>query len=163
MLMSFIGVVSFCHSGFVINDSRSIAVGIYKSSDEPIETGRYVSFCPPINQVVINAFHWHFFNAGACPGGFAHLLKKIVASAGDLVEINQSGMFINGRKLRHSTPIVKDSNGHLIETHFLHGYVMKEGEFLMYGDGVSNSFDSRYFGVVKREQITSVINQFYLF
>jgi conjugative transfer signal peptidase TraF len=60
-----------CASGARINSTRSIPVGLYWLSSEPVGKGAYVMFCPPPIGVFEEARARGYLGAGFCPGGTA--------------------------------------------------------------------------------------------
>jgi conjugal transfer pilin signal peptidase TrbI len=91
------------------------------------------------------------FRAGQVGHGFDGLVfvKMVAAVPGDQVEIRGNQLFING-KLREQLWLLKalqQKPGDLDIT-----YVVPKGEYLMLGT-TRESFDGRYWGTVKQEQL----------
>lgn len=84
------------------------------------------------------------------------MLKEVVAIPGDVVEVTDSGVLINGLPLRDSQPLAKP------ELPRLRGrFELKSTEVWMFGLGSSPelakySFDSRYFGPITVQSVTRV-------
>lgn len=76
------------------------------------------------------------------------LVKRVIATAGDEVDIRDGKVYINGREL--DEPYVKGET-YQREQHF--PIKVKEGEFLVLGDNREVSKDSRTFGTIDRRQI----------
>jgi conjugative transfer signal peptidase TraF len=97
-----------CASGARINSTRSIPVGLYWLSSEPVGKGAYVMFCPPPIGVFEEARARGYLGAGFCPGGYGYLMKRVLAAKDDAVTITDEGVRVNGELLPHSAPIQAD-------------------------------------------------------
>ena len=60
--------------------------------------------CPPPVAAVAEGKRRGYLGAGFCPGGTIHIIKKIVATAGDRVAITGQGVTVNGELMPDSTP-----------------------------------------------------------
>ncbi len=74
------------------------------------------------------------------------LIKRVIGLPGELVEVRQNYVFINGQLLSEEyLPVLRQRN---------YGpYLVPEGEVFVMGDNRNVSNDSRYFGAVSIEQI----------
>ena len=71
-------------AGIRLNTTPSIPLGVYRLTNEPIVKGAYVLFCPPPAAVFDMAKARGYLGAGYCPGGYGHLMKKILAVQDDV-------------------------------------------------------------------------------
>ena len=143
-------------AGARINTSRSIPVGLYWLTERPIEKGEYVLLCPPPSNVFDEAKQRGYFGAGFCPGDYEYLMKKVLAAKNDTVVLADDGVRVNGELLPFSTPLIADKQGRPLPV--LRGeYELGAADLLLMTDVSPLSFDSRYFGLVKRAQIKAVI------
>lgn len=97
---------------------------------------------------------------GDCPGGYAHLIKPVVAIEGDIISVSKDGIFVNGKLIRNSQPNEKDSKGEILPILKTGIYPVKQGNIWLDSGYSQKSFDSRYFGAIpidKGSQITSPI------
>lgn len=88
------------------------------------------------------------------PCGDELLVKRCIAIPGDTIEINKSGVYINGKKI--DEPYIKDNytgDGYLLST----PTTLKDDEYIFLGDNRAYSFDSRNFGAVKKSDIYGVM------
>jgi len=146
-----------CASGARVNSTRSIPVGLYWLSSEPVEKGAYVMFCPPPIGIFEEAKARRYLGAGFCPGGYGYLMKRVLAAKGDAVTITDEGVHVNGELLPHSAPIRVDRNGRLLPRFPAERFTLGGSELLLMSDVSGTSFDGRYFGPIHRSQIKGVI------
>ena len=145
------GVVTLMHSvGLRINHTPSLPIGIWRVSPliKPLARDSVVSFCPPEIALFHAALRQGIIGNGSCEGGWEALLKPIVALPGDLVEVKDTGVAVNGATVPHSARIA-----------FLDGaiplgaYAVQEEEVWVIASSHPRSFDSRYFGPIPIENI----------
>jgi conjugative transfer signal peptidase TraF len=108
-------------AGIRINTSPSLPMGLYRITADPAAS--LVEFCPPM-QYDQSSVARGYRTSGMCPDGGAPLLKPVIARAGDVVELSEAGIAVNGNVLPHTAARAVDSS---------------------YND---YSYDSRYFGPV---------------
>lgn len=130
-------VVAAKSTGFVVNMTPSMPGLLYKTGGG--EKGSVVSFCSPVPRRGGALY-------GPCPDFTMPLLKRVVAGAGDFVEVSDAGVRINGELLANSMPLDLDSAGKNLP-HLRVGFVLKPGQIWVAGEH-ANSFDSRYFGPI---------------
>ena len=142
------GVAYYCSQNLLINPSNSIETGIYRNAlINDFSKGNYVSYKPSSKfQKYIEANYNLKKKAKEVT-----VLKKIVAAEGDVIEIKDYNIYINGEnmgkivKLKGLTENLADSRK-----------VLLKDEFFLMGE-TPDSFDSRYFGTVKRKEIISEV------
>lgn len=140
-------IIRMC--GFRINLTRSIPLGIYRVVSDIPKKGDYAYFCPPDVAVVREAKRSGIFGDSVLCDGFTPLMKQVAAVDGDVVDINDDGVFVNGVKRIFSKPIKADGKGRKLDVFYLSKYKLRKNEWLMMTDTIPNSFDARYFGVVE--------------
>jgi conjugative transfer signal peptidase TraF len=156
MMSSFMVYGLVYAAGIRLNTTPSIPVGVYRLSNEPVEKGAYVLFCPPPAAVFDMAKAHGYLGAGYCPGGYGQLMKKILAVQDDVVSIGTDGVRVNGQLLPLSAPIKADGTGRPLPD-YKATRVLGSAEVLVMSDSNSGSFDGRYFGPIQRSQIQGVI------
>ena len=89
-------------------------------------------------------------------GGFA--VKRIIATSGESVFFKKNGgVYVNGAKL--SEPyLAAGTPTHTCAKADEEMISCGEGKFFVMGDNRDNSFDSRYYGPIPRQNILGVIN-----
>ncbi|GAA5110012.1 conjugative transfer signal peptidase TraF [Bartonella raoultii] len=130
--------------GFRINYSHSAPIGIWKVNyfQKEMRTGKFMEVCPPDVPIVKVFVEKGYLQSGACSSGAIPFLKPLVAVSGDVVQVTERGISINGHLLKNSQRnggVAGVPNG---EYHVAEGYAW----FISSFDPVS--FDSRYFGAV---------------
>lgn len=149
-------VFMVCGLGVRLNATPSIPVGVYRLTNEPIVKGAYVLFCPRPAAVFDMAKARGYLGSGYCPGGYGHLMKKILAVQDDVVSIGTDGVQVNGQLLPLSEPIKLDEAGRPLPNYYA-SWVLTSYEVLVMSDSNRGSFDGRYFGLIQRSQIEGVI------
>lgn len=137
------------------NPSISEAPGYYFSYKvENYTTGDIVLVCLDKERYirVLRRFKVPF-SYSSCHMQPPYLLKTIVASSEDVIEINRKGVRING--------VLQKNSGSLNNYKGINLYPLKKGrfklqinQFFVLGN-TPHSYDSRYFGVISKEQIIS--------
>lgn len=145
-------------SGARFNTSKSIPQGLYWMTKKPIQKGEYVLFCPPQKAIFEKALRRGYIHSGFCPGGFGYMMKRVVATQGDVVSINSWGVWVNNRFVEHSVPHPADEQGRTLPELNLRQYQLNNSELLLMTDQSTMSFDARYFGLITRSQVKAVIS-----
>ena len=143
--------------GARINSSRSFPLGIYWTVAGTPEKGDLVIFCPPVKALFDIAQRRNYIGPGFCDGGYGYMIKRILAAKNDHISIDQRGVFINGLLVPRSRPFSADSVGRAMPRITIRNYQLANSEVLLLSDFNPKSFDARYFGVVNKSQIRSVI------
>lgn len=145
-------------AGARVNTTRSIPVGLYWTSNAPVEKGAYVIFCPPPISVFDDAKERGYIGAGFCPGGYGFMMKRVLAAKNDTVSISDAGVQVNGQLLPLSVPIKADKAGRTMPRYQADSFILGNSEMLLMSDVSSTSFDGRYFGPVNSKQIKTAIS-----
>jgi conjugative transfer signal peptidase TraF len=144
-------------AGARVNTSRSIARGLYWTSNRLAQKGEYVLLCPPQVDAIEEARRRGYLAAGLCPGGYGYMMKRIIATGGDTVTVDADGVRVNDVMLPFSAPLLTDRAGRPMPRLRTSHYVLDAAEVLLMSDVSPTSFDGRYFGPVSRAQIRTVI------
>lgn len=140
-------------AGYRINLTPSMPLGIWKKSTI-VHRGSYVAAClPPDTGAAQLAVERGYLPAGQCPGGFAPLLKQIVAIPGDTVTLTDEQVWINEILLRDSRVLSEDSAGRPLVPYPRGTYQVPPNEYWLFATNLPQSFDSRYFGPVPESSI----------
>jgi len=153
-----LGLILVHQAGLRLNTTRSIPLGLYRISTDPIVKGAYVLWCPPERSEFDLAKERGYIGAGFCRGGYGKMMKKVVASHHDVVSVTDAGVTINRTLIPASQPLEADSMGRPLPRFRMTDHVLASSEFLLMSDTNSRSFDARYFGPVHRAHIQSTIH-----
>lgn len=85
-----------------------------------------------------------------CKFNMPMLLKKIVAVPNDRVGINRYGVFVNGNLIDNSNVFSEVRNIKLLPQTIK--TILQDGQYIVLGN-TKTSFDSRYFGIIKKQDI----------
>ena len=131
--------------GVRVNRTPSFPMGLYRLTGAEWGRGDLVFLrVPPDRSIFQLARSRGYLPAGFQPGGYSLLLKRVVAVAGDKVEIG-AAVSVNGRELSNSQLRDRDSAGRPIP-HEAAGGVVPAGFVWVMSEYSPFSFDSRYFG-----------------
>jgi conjugative transfer signal peptidase TraF len=130
--------------GFRINMTPSEPLGVWRivTLRRHPAVGDLVFICPPDIEAMRAAQSRGYLRSGLCPGGFAPLIKTVIATAGQSVEIG-SHLRVNGVLVASSAIAKADGKGRPLSP-FAGGTVPADTVFLH--SSFVGSYDSRYFG-----------------
>jgi conjugative transfer signal peptidase TraF len=131
-------------AGIRINESPSLPIGLYMINES---RGHLVEFCPPEPFAAL-AIERGYRGAGNCPDGGAPLMKPEIARTGDIVELNPSGVTVNGKLLPNSAPLQFDTQGRSLDHWRFGRSKVGQGEIWVISSFNARSFDSRYLGPI---------------
>ena len=143
-------------AGVRLNLSGSIPPGIYRLAEGPIDRGALVLACLPTG-VASLARDREYVLGGSCDDGNAPVGKTVVAVGGDTIDVTIDGVFVDGRLVRNSAPLSRDSRGRALPFLRLAHHAVGRNEIWLVSSYSLRSFDSRYFGGVSRRSIISRI------
>jgi conjugative transfer signal peptidase TraF len=140
------------HRFLVINTSPSVAPGLYLRSSEEPAVGKLVDFCIP------PAARSYVLGRTGNSGDDWYILKPIVAGPGDRINTTGDWLVINDQRIAPMPP-PKDSRGRPLPV-WRDCRALGPDEFFVFSDRIPNSFDSRCYGPICREQIEAVRKPF---
>lgn len=127
------------------NHSPSLPVGFYMRTDSPIERGAIVT-------VRAADVAGEYAALRAFDGPDDRFIKRVAAMQGDVVCAENDTITINARTVAHRAAI--DSAGRALPR--WNGCIELGGDELFLLGDTSDSFDGRYFGIVRRSDIEGV-------
>ncbi|MBA3043372.1 MAG: conjugative transfer signal peptidase TraF [Rhizobiaceae bacterium] len=148
LLVSALGLALFCavafFGGYRINMTPSEPLGLWRIRpiDRPVAAGDLVFICPPDVPEIRIARRRSYLRSGLCPGGVAPLIKTVIATAGQRVQVGHD-IRIDGVPIAHSMIARTDGRARALPAHA--GGVIPDG-FVFLFSGFRASYDSRYFG-----------------
>ena len=140
--------------GLRINASPSLPVGLYMTTTD--SQADLVEFCP-VEPFASLSIARGYRESGVCRDGSAPLLKPVVASAGDTVELSARGISVNGVLLPNTAPLSKDTKGRPLQPWPFGRYLVADGMFWVISSYHPRSFDSRYFGPVPLDWVRNYV------
>ncbi len=135
-------------AGYEINLSASMPIGIYELTEDRLGVGQIVAVCLPAAITRIGREHG-YLRAGPCVSGDQAVIKPIAGMAGDTIEIQPTGVRINGTAIPNSAVRERDGAGRPL-AHVPWGVItLQHGELWLMSTQHPNSWDSRYYGPVQ--------------
>jgi conjugative transfer signal peptidase TraF len=141
-------------SGYRVNITSSMPVGIYRVDEGTPERGDYVAYCP-VGATAALALDNGWLRPGSCNAGTRPLLKILAGVAGDTVRLDADGILINGVLQPCSAARSADKNGIALTRHIPEETVPTGMAFLLARH--EGSYDSRYFGPVPASGLSKVV------
>ncbi len=144
--------------GYRVNESPSLPVGIWKVEPlrRTLRDGDVVSFCPPDRAVFQEARQRGYLGKGQCAGGYEPLLKPVAAVEGDRVAVTPDGIEVNGRLIERSKAQIFDRSGRRLEAIAAKSLLVVGGEIWVMSTYNVMSFDSRYFGAIRVNNVLGI-------
>ena len=130
---------------FYFNISNSLPVGVYKKNsitEKNVSLGSFVSFPVPSSVEYLTSRDWLSLKIP--------LIKPIIGLPGDNVCLSPEGLKVNSKYV--GAVAAADSKG-LPLPHVNFCRNLKEGELWVGSTRIPNSFDSRYFGPIKKTDL----------
>lgn len=139
-----------------INTSESIPKGLYKVNGSIINKGNLILFCLDNDKAEL-AVKRGYLQTGKCENGISPVGKKVIAKRGDHVKIDENGIEINGILIRNSKPKNADDKNRML-TYSKIDICLLEGEYIVSSE-YEDSYDSRYFGIIRKDQVIGTIER----
>jgi len=136
--------------------TESAPIGLWRAlpAAEP-RVGDVARFCMRSEQARLTAGRPYAGGrrSGPCPHDTWMLAKPVAAGPGDTVVHTPDAVRVNGQELPLSSTRTHDSRGLPVPTADFGSFVLADGEFWMHSPYADGSFDSRYLGVVRGDQL----------
>ena len=149
--------------GFRINTTDSIPIGIYRMTADKTPKNAYVIFCPDNRPVFQQALKRGYIKSGLCPDGYGYLMKKVVATTGDKLTVNNKGVFVNDKLIPYSKPQLKDAFSRSLPKWQAINYQLTDDEIMTMTDQSQWSFDGRYYGPIKSGQVKGMLTPVWVY
>ncbi len=142
--------------GIGVNASRSAPRGVYRTvADLPVR-GAVVVACLPAAVAAFGRAR-DYLGAGTCPAATQPILKTVGGLAGDVIELRDDGVTVNGVPILASPIEARDSAARPLPHVEFGRYRVREDEAWLFGSLHPHSWDSRYFGSVPLTAVRSVV------
>lgn len=157
MLLALVLVTAGAAGGFRINMTPSEPLGLWRLAelDRSVAVGDLIFICPPENNATREARQRGYLRSGLCPGGFAPLIKTVIATEGQKVEIG-SGVRVDGVAIANSAVSKRDGKSRPLAA--FRGGIVPAGSVFLHSDFVG-SYDSRYFGPLPASAILGLAQE----
>ena len=159
--VSLLAVVALAYGlGLRYNSTASMPEGIYAETaigSGTVRAGELVMFCPSPEVAAFGSERGYLLK-GRCEGGVAPLGKAVIAVAGDTVIVSDRGVSVNGLLVPFTQPLRVDSKGRPLEP-VMGEMILTPGQAYVVSNYHGRSFDSRYFGPIRTEQIRGQIRE----
>ena len=144
ILLTLVLVIAGAAGGLRINITPSEPLGLWRvvALDRRPAVGDLVFICPPETNAMREARQRGYLRSGLCPGGFAPLIKTVIATEGQKVEIG-SAVRVDGVTVTNSAVSKFDGKGRPLEA--FRGGDVPAGSVFLHSSFIG-SYDSRYFG-----------------
>jgi conjugative transfer signal peptidase TraF len=144
ILLALVLVIGGAMGGLRINMTPSEPIGLWRvvALDRRPAVDDLVFICPPENNAMEEAGQRGYLRSGLCPGGFAPLIKTVIATTGQRVEIGSS-VRVDGVVIANSAVSKFDGMG--LPLAAFRGGIIPAGRVFLHS-GFVGSYDSRYFG-----------------
>jgi conjugative transfer signal peptidase TraF len=143
-------LAAFSLLGWRINSSASMPLGIYRITNDA--ESRIVAFCPT-GESSRESVDRQYRAPGRCPDGDAPIVKSIVATEGDEVDVTETGLMINKVALPNTAPHLLDRAGRKLKPFPEGHYIVDPGYVWVASSFNELSYDSRYYGPIQTHQI----------
>jgi conjugative transfer signal peptidase TraF len=140
--------ILFANRQIVINTSPSVPSGLYLRSTVAPAVGRIIDFRIP------QAARNYIKTRTGQNGEDWYILKPIVAGPGDRIDTTGEWLLINGLQIAPMPP-TNDTGGRSLPI-WRDTCVLGPDEFFVFSNRIPNSFDSRCYGPIRRQQIEAV-------
>jgi conjugative transfer signal peptidase TraF len=150
-------IVLLGSQGFRVNLTPSEPLGLWRivEPDRPILVGDLVFICPPNTDAMRKARARGYLRSGLCAGRVAPLIKTVVATSGQVIEIHDD-VRVDGRPIPHSGVARVDGQGREMTPY--NGGVVPTGAVFLHSE-FPGSFDSRYFGPLPMDGILGLARE----
>lgn len=139
-------VLAGAAAGYRVNMTASEPLGLWRMQPltRPVAVGDLVFICPPEAEIFSQARTRGYLRRGLCPTGDAPLIKMVIATEGQRVEIG-ADVRIDGLSIPATTVVPADGKGRKLDADV--GGTVPAGSVFLYSPFVA-SWDSRYFGSI---------------
>lgn len=147
----FLGIVLSCYLiGLEINVTPSMKKGLYVRTYGILSKGNIISFClgEPYKTLGLKNL---YLEAGRKCGGANPLIKIVIAVPGDNVTLSDQYIEVNKTRYAYKTQYI-DSIGRKLNV-YPRGHYPHTNGYWVIGTNANNSWDSRYWGAITKDQI----------
>ena len=144
-------LVALSATGFSLNTTECLPLGLYKSVSKPITIGSLATTCIPLKDTQEGLRRGYLDAGTACYGISAPLIKIVAAGAGSIIKETPAGVWINGKRWPMSKPLLYDTAGRLLHPDF-GVHILEKGQYWVMGLN-RKTWDSRYYGPLSKNEL----------
>lgn len=152
LIFLFTGLQFFQKKGYIINISKSLPLGIYKTYEikEELKIGDIVVFIPNKKNKEFMIERGYLKEKDLAKT----LMKKIAGIEKDVFTVEKSELFglVLKKNNKEELGFVSSQDRRFRNLPYINYLKLKKDEYFLIGESIF-SYDSRYFGAVKREEI----------
>lgn len=89
------------------------------------------------------------------------IIKRVIGKPNDHIKITREGIFVNNEFIEENYVTTKNKGETYIDNSSWNDIVLGEGQYFVLGDNRANSYDSRFYGPISREDITGKLTLIY--
>ena len=131
----------------IANTDSAAPAGVYRIASNEFKRGDLVAACLPI-AIAQQGLARGYLRTGPCPGNAEPVAKILGALPGDIVQIGNDAVSVNGVRFARGTVAEHDSTGRALR-HVVSGkYRVAANQVWLFGFNDRRSWDSRYFGPI---------------
>jgi len=153
-IIAFLLLLLLAWQCLIINPSSSMPMGLYlKTGNGAVHKGDDVMVCLPAGYQISK----ELTDNGQCPDGKQALLKRVIGVPGDNITVSNQAVVVDGRSYVSPLFDVSPHDGKTLERLTKNGNYTLTGYWLYGAGNPEYSWDSRYFGEVKRGEIMAQV------
>lgn len=147
--------LAYTREHYVQNWTSSMPPGLYRKHpvSPALHAGDIVLLCPEKTPILEEALNRRYLMDGDRQCWVTPLIKRVAACEGDTVKTTAFGITVNDTLIPNSRARSSDSKGRLLPVWSFEG-TLADGDLLVLTDR-PNSFDSRYFGLLRTSDVVS--------
>ena len=157
-LAGLVGLIALCvGAGVRFNPSASMPVGFYMRAIGTPDRGSVALVCLPrhVSELALN--RGYIPSGGPCTDDAVPVGKPVLAVPGDTIAVTAEGLELNGHLVLSSKALTSDRQGRPMPQMSPGPYLIRDGEIWLLSTHSPFSFDSRYFGAVKLENVRGYV------
>lgn len=142
-----------------LNITSSMPYGLYIKSSGKIEKGDYILFCLLEAERNIGLVRGYLEPGKRCNGSIP-LIKKVISLPGETVKLTDDSIIVSNQVLNYKT-IYNDSQNRKLKV-YPRGTYTKNCYWVVGDRDILHSWDSRYWGCIKTDQIITKLKPFFI-
>ena len=88
--------------------------------------------------------------------GNEHIIKRVIGLPGEIVKYENGLLYVNGENIKE--PFINQKTADFSTTFLISNGIIPSNTYFVLGDNRNNSYDSRYIGFIKKEDIMGKTN-----